>query len=203
MAASKEIAHQWHEGSGAYFSQKIRVLMRHYQLFEQLPVEKRGTHHSRSLLNNEEVQKAARTYLSRLPTGEVTPKVFHQALNKRILPTLGLAIEGGLSAHTASRWLIRLGWQNTRLKKGVYMDGHERPDVVEYCQKMFLSTMALYEKRMAQWVLQGSELVHVDPDLGLGEKRIIALFQDDESSFHVNEYKQNIWYARTICSRSH
>jgi hypothetical protein len=109
MATSKEIVHQWHEGLGAYFSWKIQVLVHHYQLFEQLPVEKRGTHHSCSLLNNEEVQKAARTYLSRLPTDEVIPKVFHQALNKQILPTLGLAIEGGLSAHTALQWLIRLG----------------------------------------------------------------------------------------------
>jgi len=74
------------------------------------------------------------------------------------------------------------------------MDGHERPDVKEYRQKTFLPTMALYEKRMAHWVLQGSELVRVDPVLGLGEKRIIALFQD-ERCFHVNEYKQNIWYA--------
>jgi hypothetical protein len=74
------------------------------------------------------------------------------------------------------------------------MDGHERPDVIGYCWKMFLPTMALYEKRIAQWVLQGSKLMHVDPDLGPGEKKIIVLFQD-ESSFHVNEYKQNIWYA--------
>jgi hypothetical protein len=36
--------------------------------------------------------------------------------------------------------------------------------------------------------------VRVDPDLGPNEKRVIAVFQD-ESSFHVNEYKQDAWYA--------
>jgi hypothetical protein len=129
-----------------------------------------------------------------LPTGKVTPKLFHWALNERIFPILGLAIEGGLSGCTALQWLIRLGWQNTRLKKGVYMDGHERPDVVEYRKETLLPTMALYEKRMVQWVLQGSELVYVNPDLGPGEKRIITLFQD-KSNLYANEYKQSIWYA--------
>jgi hypothetical protein len=44
--------------------------------------------------------------------------------------------------------------------------------------------VALHEKKMVQWVTKGSELVHVDPDLGPGEKRVIAVFQD-ESCFHV------------------
>ena len=50
--------------------------------------------------------------------------------------------------------------------------------------------MVLHEKKVVQWVVKGSKLVHVDPDLGLGEKRVIAVFQD-ESCFYVNEYKQD------------
>lgn len=30
IAASLEIAHQWHEGEGAYFARKVRALARHY-----------------------------------------------------------------------------------------------------------------------------------------------------------------------------
>ena len=55
-----------------------------------------------------------------------------------------------LSERTARQWLIKLGWQHTMLKKGVYMDGHERPDVVEYWLKTFLPLMALHEKKMVQ-----------------------------------------------------
>ena len=80
------------------------------------------------------------------------------------------------------------------MKKGVYMDGHERLDVVEYQMKTFLPLMVLHEKKMVKWVAKGSELVRVDPDLGLGEKRVIVVFQD-ESCFHVNEYKQTAWCA--------
>ena len=72
------------------------------------------------------------------------------------------------------------------------MDGHERPDVMEYRNKVFLPLMASFERRMVQWVSEGSELVHIDPDLALGEKRVIAVFQD-ESSFHVNEFERTIW----------
>jgi hypothetical protein len=194
IAASEAIVQQFHEGVGVHFARRIRFLARHYQMFEQLPDENRGGDRGRSLLDDERIQRAARTYLLTLPTGEVTPKRFHHALNARILPALGHTLAKWLSERTARRWLIKLGWRRTMLKKGVYMDGHERPDVVEYRMKEFLPLMALHERRMVQWIARGSELVRVDPDLGPNEKRVIAVFQD-ESSFHVNEYKQDAWYA--------
>jgi hypothetical protein len=40
MATSEEIAWQFHEGVGSYFTRQIRVLAHHYQLFEQLPEER-------------------------------------------------------------------------------------------------------------------------------------------------------------------
>jgi hypothetical protein len=194
IAASEEIARQFHEGAGVHFARKIRFIARHYQLFEQLPDKERGGDRGRSLLNDERIQTAARAHLLTLATGEVTLRRFHHALNARILPALGYTLARWLSEHTARRWLIKLGWRRTMLKKGVYMDGHERPDVVEYRLKTFLPLMALHEKKMVQWVARGSELVRVDPDLGPGEKRVIAVFQD-ESCFHVNEYKQDAWCA--------
>jgi hypothetical protein len=72
------------------------------------------------------------------------------------------------------------------------MDGHERPDIVEYWKNTFLPLMALHEKNMVQWAANGSKLVCVDPKLGPGDKRVIAVFQD-KSCFHVNEYKQTVW----------
>ena len=78
------------------------------------------------------------------------------------------------------------------LRKGVYMDGHERPDVVQYHNNMFLHLMADYQEKMVRWEMEGSKLVHIDPVLMPGEKQIIALFQD-ESSFYANEYKRTIW----------
>jgi hypothetical protein len=51
--ASKEIARQWHEGTGVHFARQIRFLTQHYQLFEQVTEEKRGSGGGRSLLKDE------------------------------------------------------------------------------------------------------------------------------------------------------
>jgi hypothetical protein len=160
------------------------------------------------LLKDERVQAAARAHLSTVPTGKVTPKEFRCALNERILPSLGFALKDRLSECTARRWLVSLGWRHTRVKKGVYMDSHERPDVVEYQNNVFLPLMASFEQRMAQWIRRPecAELVCVEPELGPDEKQIIAIFQD-ESCFHVNDHKQTMWYAlrsflETLISRS-
>ena len=190
--ASIQVAKQWQDGVGTNFARRIRFLARHYQLFEQLPPENRGKYTNRSLLSDKQVQTAARMYLTSLPTGEVTPSRFHRMLNEHIPPSLGYNLRTGLSERTARRWLVNLGWRNKLLRKGVYMDGHERPDVVEYRKSIFLPLMASYQGRMAKWEPQGSQLVRVDPVLGPGEKQVIVVFQD-ESCFHVNEYKRTLW----------
>jgi len=73
MQASMEIARQWHDGGGMHFARRIRALARHYQVFEQLPVECRGGQ-SFSFLQDEMVKKCIRDHLSNLPSGKVTPK---------------------------------------------------------------------------------------------------------------------------------
>jgi hypothetical protein len=105
---------------------------------------------NRSLLSNKQVQTAARTYLTGLPTDEVTPLCFCRMLNEHILPSLSYTLKDRLSECTAQRWLVKLGWRNRLLWKGVYMDGHERPDVVTYCMNTFLPLMESYQKRMVK-----------------------------------------------------
>ena len=134
-------------------------------------------------------------YLLCLPTGEVTPSRFNHALTKHIFPSLGLSLKKPLSDCTMRQWLVKLGWRRKELRKGVYMDGHERQDVKDYHTNVFLPFMALHANKMAYWEPKESEpgLMHIDPDLQPGERWVIAVFQD-ESSFHANEYKRTIWY---------
>jgi hypothetical protein len=94
----------------------------------------------------------------------------------------------------AWQWLLLLGWRRMRVKKGVYMDGHERLDVVKYRNNVFLLLMVLYEMCMVQWKAEGIGLAHVEPDLRPEEKQVIAVFQD-QSCFHVNDNKQTLWCA--------
>ena len=70
------------------------------------------------------------------------------------------------------------------------MDGHERADVVEYRQKVFLPAMAEFERRMAQY--EGPELKCIPPTLAPGEREIIPNFHN-ESTFHGNEESSSAW----------
>jgi len=180
------------DGAGTHFAHQIHFLACHYQLFEQLPLQKQGKYLNRLLLNDEQVQVATRTYLTAIPTGEVTLLCFCCMLNEHILLLLRHTLKADLSECTAWQWLVQLGWRNRLLRKGVYMDNHKRPDVVEYHNKTFLCSMEKYQKRMAKWEMKGSKCMHIDPELSLGKNRIIVLFQD-KSSFHTNEYKRTIW----------
>ena len=191
IQASEEIAKQWHEGTGKWFAHKVRALMRHYQTFEQLPIESRGGFkNSWSFLKDERVKKRSLDYLTAIPTGQVTPKKFHAQLNDTIFPDLGITLKKPLSIRTARRWLIKLGWRHTLVKKGVYMDGHERADVVKYRVEVFLPAIEKFEAWMVHF--EGPELRHVEPQLKPGEREIIANFHD-ESSFHGNEDVRSAW----------
>jgi hypothetical protein len=77
IAASKEIARQWHEkleGSSDHFACRIRALACHYQIFEQLPKECRGgLKNSRSILKNDAIRNSAWEWLFQQEKGKVTP----------------------------------------------------------------------------------------------------------------------------------
>jgi len=189
--ASLEIAKQWHEGTGKWFAHRVRALTWHYQIFEELPEEWRGGgKNTRSLLYNEIVEKRTRDWLTSQPTGKVTPRRLQDALNSVIFPDLEIRTKSPLSEQTARRWLIKLGWRRTVVRKGVYMDGHEREDVVKYRQEVFLPIMAKFEARMAKF--EGVEMKRVPPVLKDGEKEVVMLFHD-ECCFHANDEARSLW----------
>lgn len=189
--ASLEIARQWHEGQGNWFARRVRALARHYQIFEKLPIEKRGgARKSRSWLYDEQVRTRTRDWLTSQKTGEVTPCRLRHAVNEIILPELNINLSKGISERTARRWLIKLGWRRTVVRKGVYMDGHERADVVEYRNNIFLPAIAQFEKLMAKY--EGPELKKIMPDIKEGQKQIIVQYHD-ECCFHVNDEARNLW----------
>ena len=55
-----------------------------------------------------------------------------------------------ISESTAVRWMHVLGMSYKQYKRGIYNDGHERPDVVTY-RESFLQRMQQYAKRMPQY----------------------------------------------------
>lgn len=190
IQASLKVARQWRDSEGVWFARRIRALARHYQTFERLPVDHRGGHKNALSHFDEAVQRRAREYLADLPTGKVTPKGLQKAINEIIFPELGIKPKQPISVQTARRWLIRLGWRHTQIRKGVYMDGHECDDVKKYRKEVFLPQMKEYERLMTHF--DGPDLDETKPNLAEGEKEIIPCFHD-ESIFHHNDYSAKGW----------
>ncbi|GAA5917195.1 hypothetical protein JCM5296_006964, partial [Sporobolomyces johnsonii] len=86
-------------------------------------------------------------------------------------------------------WLRKLGYRRHKIQKGLYVDGHERADVLEYRNDVFLPQMAQFEKFMRTY--DGEELIPQEPQLN-GQLRIIPLFHD-ESCIHAWDYKAHVW----------
>ena len=133
MEASQKISVVWHGMTGDWFGRCVRELARHYQIFKQLPIECwGGKHMSRSFLHQEEVCTPLLMFMRDLPTGQATPRVLANHINQVILLVAGVQTTKKICMHTACHWLIKLGWTYTKVKKGVYVDGHEREDVTAY-----------------------------------------------------------------------
>ena len=68
----------------------------------------------------------------------VAPDDFRVAINIEILPRLIISSYKGIRRSITYYWLERLGFYKSESKKGVYVDRHEREDVVRYRQEVFL-----------------------------------------------------------------
>jgi hypothetical protein len=94
-----------------------------------------------------------------------------------------------ISRATAQRWLAKLDWRYSKKKNGMYIDGHERDDVVAYRQA-FVYRWADYETRFQLRDTNGNPL-QVPPSR-LSNSRPLILVTHDESVFFQNN-------ERTTC----
>jgi hypothetical protein len=99
-----------------------------------------------------------------------------------------------ISERTARRWLGRMGFRYGKQKNGMYIDGHERDDVVQY-RNAFVQRFKQYERRFHLWDDNGEEL---PPPRGFpvpeaaGRFRLI-LVTHDESTFFQNDQRKVCW----------
>ena len=99
-----------------------------------------------------------------------------------------------ISERTAHRWLGTLGWRYGRQKNGMYIDGHEREDVVQY-RTAFVQRFKQYERRFHLWDDNGEELppprgFHVPEAAG---RFRLVLVTHDESTFFQNDQRKVGW----------
>jgi hypothetical protein len=67
-------------------------------------------------------------------------------------------LKNGISLRTAQRWMKRMEYRWTKEPKGMYSDGHEREDVVDYRQNEFLPRWAELSKFTRKFTEDGDEI---------------------------------------------
>ena len=133
-------------GKGPYFAHQIQKNDHHLLHFHQLPPCKDGAYCGQAtLLDNKSVVHAICRYLAAKALGTITTLDLCHHVNKVILPGLNLSGNSQISERTAHSWLKKLGYQCKDVQKGLYVDGHERPDVIK-AREEFLSKIQKYER---------------------------------------------------------
>ncbi|KIJ52407.1 hypothetical protein M422DRAFT_156698 [Sphaerobolus stellatus SS14] len=89
---------------------------------------------------------------------------------------------------TARRWLKVMEYRYGTGKNGMYIDGHEREDVVEYRNNIFIPLWESIESCMMTWTRDN---VQVEPRDSTKPK--IVLLTHDESTFYANDRRKTRW----------
>jgi hypothetical protein len=183
-------------GKSLKFARKIREWIHSYLHHQKLPMHRYGCFHS-SILDDEDIQqaiqlqlleKASKAYICAQDLVDIVKTLQLQEL-------LGLKGNGTITAisiRTAQRWLRKHDWRYGRPKKGMYIDGHEREDIVKY-RNEFIQRWKEYEKRMVIYDNNGN--IATTPrgfKVPNGRFRLV-LVTHDESTFYANDRRKTKW----------
>jgi hypothetical protein len=101
-----------------------------------------------------------------------------------------------ITEQTGTRWLQRMKWRYGKTLRGMYIDGHERPDIVAYRDAFINRWTTQYLPRMYTYLNNG--------DIGSTPKGFpvpqghcfcIILVTHDESTFYACDRRKSKWNA--------
>ena len=157
----------------------------------QLTEDGRGQYERLSILSDETCRKKAaewvRSNASKKGEPVMTAPDFLMWVNSSLLTNADLpqGYPRQISLATAKRWLHRLGFSPMSHKKGVYFDGHERTDVVDY-RRVFLRKLEILQSIHLPPPLCDDGLVSHDIGSTTAQRKLVLICHD-ESIFHSNE----------------
>ncbi|PKY46319.1 hypothetical protein RhiirA4_320161 [Rhizophagus irregularis] len=194
MDASNNIAQAvWNKGT--YMATCIRKWGSHFIQTGELLVYRQGKHTKlRSLINDEDFKNECQVWLRQQTPESRSPTNLKKYIEETVFPKLtGHIKKETISEKTCRNYMHFWGYKYDEKKKGVYYDGHERPDVVEY-RKEWLKRMFEYKKSMKDF--DGDMLdVVLEPQLKPEEKEIVQVTHD-ECHFYANDGQRKIWMKK-------
>ncbi|KAJ7211410.1 hypothetical protein GGX14DRAFT_331658, partial [Mycena pura] len=141
-----------------------------------------------SMLADEDLANDLRLHLQSLGT-EITAEKIVEYLNDPLVQAEH-NIDKSVSLTTARRYFNELGYRFTSPKKGQYVDGHEREDVVYYRDHIYLPRLAELQKRIVVFDDNG------DPQEYTGTGRRVIIWYHDESIFYAHDRRRQTWYHK-------
>ena len=171
----------------------------------EIPQSQQGGYQRSGVLwTNEDLNKKATEYIRGNADLKGQPNLtvgkFCQWVNDDLLPneTLPPGFPRNVSVETARKWMHELWFEVVVKKKGTFVDGHEREDVVEY-RKTFLRRMValgfLNEHNAPTEEAKNALPADLEcPRLEVLEKTVV-LFHD-ESTFQANDDQPTLWATK-------
>jgi hypothetical protein len=144
-----------------------------------------------SLLSDEDFKEDCQAWLRQQNPESRTPGNLKLYIEGTVFPKLtGHIKKDTISEKTCQNYMHLWGYKYDERKKGVYYDGHERPDVVMY-RKEWLKRMFEYQKFMKDFDGDLMDII-LEPQLKPGEKEIVQVTHD-ECYFYANDGQRKIW----------
>ena len=123
----------------------------------------------------------------------MTLAMFCEWVNTHLLPESELPPGFPKEIHDCNgrKWLNHLGFHPQSYKKGIYIDGHEGSDVVEYL-KMYLRKIDILSSTHLPPLScsDGRSFVEI---VNFEASKHLVLIYHDESSFHANRGQSVMW----------
>ncbi|KAJ7435575.1 hypothetical protein B0H11DRAFT_1666797, partial [Mycena galericulata] len=177
------------QNRGPYWARQTRLLVRQFIRDRTiLPLNPYG-YWKTSMLYDEEFKSEITLYLQELGKEITAQKLVAFLARDDIKQRHGITKK--VSVRTAQRYLKELGYRWSEAKKGQYSDGHERPDVVDYRENVFLPRVRVLFSRMEAWGKEG------DMEYGpFGPGKHVVFWFHDESIFYAHDRKRKSWYHK-------
>lgn len=122
----------------------------------KFPLHHYGTFNS-SILQDEDIAQAIQLHLLEIgKTGYIQAQDIVDYIAKLEVQEKLFGKACTTIHHTACHWLKQLNWQYTWKKNGMYVDGHEHEDVIQY-QNKFIGCWKEYEKRFLKFDNDGNQ----------------------------------------------
>jgi hypothetical protein len=141
--------------------------------------------------NNELLHTEATKYLEELVQTEM-PQGLKRYIEVELFPRIHMKVGRGVSLSTACRWLRLGGFRFMAYKKGLYFDGHDQPDVVEYRQNVFLPAMKEHEHRLVRYVIGDVEKESDIPPSNFVETWLV-ICAHDKMTTQANDGQSMSW----------